>query len=190
MRYISHDFYSNLRTTSNANGALADDILMDELAYLIARERDQVIAVLTGAGIKLPSKPTDANIVSAMTKNFGNKNMLMGISQLIVKQNSESFKQANSNGDGGSPISLPTDPVSAVAGFFGKLLEFGTIKKQGELQEDQIEAQRELANKNLLTKIIGMKEGGQKRSNGLVILLILLGVGALTLLIVYLVKRK
>lgn len=89
MLYIKDDFYSNFTAIAKSNDTMAmKGVMVDQISSLIADRRGDVIDALSKANIKLSEKPSNKELVKAISDNIrSNKKMLVGLSYLVAKQN-------------------------------------------------------------------------------------------------------
>jgi hypothetical protein len=145
---------------------MANDLLMDEIAYQIVHNKQTVINILQSAGVNVPASPSNQKLASLTAKNIWNDKVSKGISDLIAKTNKEGMS-AFSNANGAK-------------GFFEKLSD--TIKSIFTKKSD---SEEELKNK--------VSEINKENSTGggLKALLIVSGISAVAIGIGYwMVKSK
>ena len=71
MLYIKDDFYSNFTAIAKSNDTMAmKGVMVDQISSLIADRRGDVIDALSKANIKLSEKPSNKELVKAISDNM------------------------------------------------------------------------------------------------------------------------
>lgn len=199
MQYAKHNFKKNFL---NANGSkdseATKDILLNELADLIAHSPNEVAEALRKSNVKLSDKPSARQLANAVIDNLAtNKELIKHLAVLIAQKNKEVY--ANDTGPFGeaqAPIDTvkgPTssntkvsgDTVTSVANALGNI--FGFFSKRQENKAAQ-EAYKKQLLMNLQTR--GVKTAmplGAKIAIGVAIAALL---GTTIFIIVKSVKKK
>jgi hypothetical protein len=105
MRYYKHNFIDNFVNVSG-NQELVNDILTDELSYLIPKDRNKFIDIIRKANIKISSDPSEYEIASVLKKNLDkNGKLTLEVAKLIL-YNNESYVSASATKSGQIPTKI------------------------------------------------------------------------------------
>jgi hypothetical protein len=200
--------------------SLSKDAIISELGFLVAHDRKNVVMVITHAGIPLPKKVTDEAVIHAIIENIGgNKKLQKGLAYMMVENNApeqvsnfgegitdwvdrfktgtlsdeEKSKAGIGSGDVVHDASqgakgLTAEQKGAVAGSVADAIGsiFGFLKANKEAK-----AQKETDKNQLLQALLMAKQGGGKKSNtALYVILAILGLGILGTVIYFAKKSK
>jgi len=167
MRYIHNDFFSNFSNFIRANDApMMEDIVMNELAYIIAYQRDSLIDTMRASGIEVKDDISDKKLIDIIAENAGNKKFRFGLGIMITKNNKKSLKNmmnrfSNAEGEGKEKFKAfwsklwgtkesrqerregganggggAKDPISAVANAIGNVFGFLKSGQDKEIIQD------------------------------------------------------
>lgn len=194
MKFPKDSFYTNfVGVWRSKDVEITNELIKDELAWLIANKRKEVIAMLKEVGITIDNKAKDEKIIDAVLDNRDNVRLHTGIAYLITKRHepemekfsglltdedapSSGSSSSSDNETGGlGSIFGSMNPVSAVANAISSVFGFAQSAKEAKAQKEHDRA--ELIQSVMAYKTA--KAGGGGSNTTLYIILGLVVVGGL-----------
>ncbi|MEI7962040.1 MAG: hypothetical protein WCI04_06925 [archaeon] len=140
MKYPQDTFYMSFAGAYKAkDNEITKDLIFNELGWLIAKKKKEVLAMLKEIGIKIGKRPSDTEIVKVIIDNKENRRLHIGIAYLITEKNKgleSSFLGDEKFSNAVDPkVTVGSDPVSAIAGAIGSVFSFATSFKDADTQK-------------------------------------------------------
>lgn len=140
MIYLKHDTRQNLKNADGTNdGDMKRDIIMSEIAKLIAIKPEVVVGYLTAAGFKVPNNPSSKQLVKLTSDAiFKSKLFTLFIAEEIIGMG----RVKSLNGDGGQQVDWNALAQSTVALVNSIGENFGKGKNNKDKQNAQNQLQQ------------------------------------------------
>lgn len=88
MIYMQNDLFSNVTGDSVKDPVMQSDLVSDEIASLIAYDRDDLIELMVHSGINVPNNPSSKDMSKLVMANIeSNKVFTIGLALLIAEKN-------------------------------------------------------------------------------------------------------